>query len=144
MERTSGAQETPRRATLRQEPARNIRINLRRDVRRELNAKLRMVKEEQLNRLLAGYVDRGKQTLEMHLLDGPSSDRHAWAAAAGEHGREVYRDDENNADIQQQRLIRLQHLAQREIDAGWQPPVVKFHDFLNALASAKMCKQPGI
>ena len=39
--------------------------------------------------------------------------------------------------------FRLQHLAQREIEAGWQPPVVKFHDFLNALASAKMCKQPG-
>ena len=79
----------------------------------------------------------------MQLPDGPSSDRHAWAAAAGEHGREVYRDDDNNVDIQQQRLIRLQHLAQREIDAGWQPPVVKIHDFLNALASAKMCKQPG-
>ena len=39
----------------------------------------------------------------------------------------------------------LQHLAQREIEAGWQLPVVKFHDFLNALASAsaKMCKQSG-
>ena len=49
-----------------------------------------MVKGEQLNRLLAGYFDRGKQTLEMQLPDGPSSDRHAWAAAAGEHGREVY------------------------------------------------------
>ena len=125
------------RATLRQEAARDIRISLRRDIRRELNAKMRMVKGEQLNRLLAGYFDRVKQTLEMQLPDGPSSDRHAWAAAAGEHGREVYRDDDNNVDIQQQRLIRLQHLAQREIDAGWQPPVVKFHDFLNALASAK-------
>ena len=131
------------RATLRQEAARDIRISLRRDIRRELNAKLRMVKGEQLNRLLAGYFDRVKQTLEMQLPDGPSSDRHAWAAAAGEHGREVYRDDDNNVDIQQQRLVRLQHLAQREIEAGWQPPVVKFHDFLNALASAKMCKQPG-
>ena len=79
-----------------------------------------MVKEEQLNILLAGYFDRGKQTLEMQLRDGPSSDRHAWAAAAGEHRREVYRDDDNNVDIQQQRLIRLQHLAQREINAGWQ------------------------
>ena len=44
---------------------------------------------------------------------------------------------------QQQRLVRLQQLAQREIEAGWQPPAVKFHDFLNALASANMCKQPG-
>ena len=54
----------------------------------------------------------------------------AWAAAAGEQGREVYRDDNNNVDIQMQRLVRLQHLAQREIEAGWQPPAVKFHDFL--------------
>ena len=97
----SGLQEQRKRLaelgdTLRQEAARNIRINLRRDIRRELNAKLRMVKREQLNRLLAGYFDRGKQTLEMQLPDGPSSDRHAWAVAAGEHGREVYRDDNNN------------------------------------------------
>ena len=59
-----------------------------------------MVKGEQLNRLLVGYFDRGKQTLEMQLPDGPSSYRHAWAAAAGEHGREVYRDDHNNVDFQ--------------------------------------------
>ena len=68
---------------------------------------------------------------------------HAWAAAAGEHGREVYRGDNNHVDIQLQRLVRLQHLAQREIEAGWQPPAVKFHDFLKALASAKMGKQHG-
>ena len=48
------------RATLRQEAARDIRINVRRDIRRELTAKLRMVKGEQLNRLLAGYFDLGK------------------------------------------------------------------------------------
>ena len=96
-----------------------------------------MVKGEQLNRLLAGFSDRGKQTLEMQLPDGPSSDRRAWAAAAGEHGREVYLDDNNNVDIQMQRLVRLQRLAQREIEASWQPPVVKFNDFLNSLASAK-------
>ena len=58
-------------------------------------------------------------------------------------GREVYRDDNNNVDVQMQRLVRLQHLAEREIEAGWQPPAVKFHDFLNALSSAKMGKQPG-
>ena len=98
---------------------------------------------EQLNRLLAGYFDRVKQALEMQLPDGPSSDRHAWAAAAGEHGRALYSDDDNSVDIQQQRLVRFQHLAQREIDAGWQPLVVKFHDFLNALAITKKCKQPG-
>ena len=56
---------------------------------------------------------------------------------------ESYRDDNNNVDVQMHRLVRLQHLAQREIKAGWQPPVVKFHDFLNALASAEMGKQPG-
>ena len=43
-------------------------------------------------------------------------------------------------DIQMQSLVRLQHLAQREIEAGWQPLAVKFHDFLNALASAKKSK----
>ena len=72
-----------------------------------------------------------------------SSDRHARGTAAGEHGREVYRDDNKNVDTQLQRLVRLQHLAQREIEGGWQPPAVKFHDFLNALTSAKMGKQPG-
>ena len=46
------------RATLRQEVARDIRISLHRDIRRELTAKMRMVKGEQLNRLLAGYFDR--------------------------------------------------------------------------------------
>ena len=147
MRQWSGLQEHRKRfaelrATLRQ-TARDIRISLRRDIRRELNARMRMVKGEPLNRLLAGYYDREKGTLEMQLPDGPSSDKHAWAAAAGEHGREVCRDDDNNVDIQQQRLVRLQHLALRETDAGWQFPVVKFHDFLNALASSIMCKQPG-
>ena len=110
------------RTALTQKAARDIRISLRRDIRRELNAKLPMVKGEQLNRLLAGHFDQGKQTLEMQLPDGPFSDRHAWAAAAGEHGREVYRDDNNNVDVQMQRLVRLQLLAQRKIEAGWQPP----------------------
>ena len=132
------------RTTLRQEAARDIRIRLRRDIRQELNAKLRMVKGEQLNILLAGYFDREKQTLEMQLPDGPSSDKHAWAAAAGEHSREVLRDDNNNVDIQLQRLVRLQRLAQREIEAGWQPPAVKCHDFLNSLASAKMVQTTWI
>ena len=59
------------RATLRQEVAREIRINLRRDIRRELTTKLRMVTGEQLDRLLAGYIERGKQALEMQLSDGP-------------------------------------------------------------------------
>ena len=53
-----------------------------------------------------------------------------WAAAAGEHGREVCRDDDNNVDVQRHCLIHLQLLAQREIAAGWQSLVVKFHDFL--------------
>ena len=49
-------------------------------------------------------------------------DRHAWAAAPDEHGREVDCDDNNNVDIQLQ-------LAQREIDVSWQPPAVKFTTF---------------
>ena len=44
-----------------------------------------MVKGQQLDRLLAGYLERGTDILEMQLLDGPSGDRHAWAAAAGAH-----------------------------------------------------------
>ena len=48
-----------------------------------------MVKGEQLNRLLAGYFDRGEQTLEMQLPDGLSSNKHDWAAAAYENGRET-------------------------------------------------------
>ena len=143
--RSTGNALAELRATLRQEAARDIRINLRSDKRRELTAKLRMVKGEQLNRLLAGYFDREKQTLEMQLPDGPSSDRHAWAAAAGEHGREVYRDDDNDANVQRQRLISSSaYLVQREIVAGWQPLVVNFLDFLNALACAKTCKQSWI
>ena len=64
----SGLQEHKKRladlrTTLRQGGARDIRISLRRDIRQELNAKLRMVKGEQLIRLLAGYFDRGKQNV---------------------------------------------------------------------------------
>ena len=76
---------------------REVRQDLRRDKRRELMAKLRMVKGQQLDRLLAGYFVRGKETLEMQLLDGPSGDRHAWAAVAGAHRREVYLDDDSSA-----------------------------------------------
>ena len=99
-----------------------------------------MLKGEQLDRLVSGYFDRGKESFEMQLKDGPSTNRQAWAAAAYEYGREKYRDDENDEIAQKDRLIRVQQLAQREIEAGWQPPVVKFHDFLNALAGAKNCK----
>ena len=77
----------------------------------------------------------------MQLQNGPSTSRHDWATAAYDYGREKYCDAENDETAQRERLIRLQQLAQRE--AGWQPPVVKFHDFLNALASAKNCKQLG-
>ena len=117
------------RATLRQEVAREIRINLRRYIRRELTAKLRMVKGEQLDRLLAGYFERGKQTLEIQLPDGLSAERHAY--------------DDNDVDAQLPHLTRLQLLAQREMAQELQPLVVKFDDFLNALAGAKACKQPG-
>ena len=51
-----------------------------------------------------------------------------------QHGREVYRDDDNDTDTQ---------LPQREMAPEWLPLAVKFHDFLNAMASAKACKQPG-
>ena len=131
------------RNMLRQETAREVRKELRRDNRKEVAAKVRMLKGEQLDRLVSGYFDRGRQSFEMELADGPSTNRHAWSVAAYEYGREKYRDDENDEIAQRERLIRLNQLAQREIEAGWQPPAVKFHDSLNALASAKSSKQPG-
>ena len=103
-----------------------------------------MKRGRQLDRLLTGHYERGKETLEMQLPDGVSDDRHAWAAAVGVHGREVYRDDDNDTDTQLQRLARLEQLAQREMARGWLTPAVKFHDFLDAIASVKACKQPGI
>ena len=130
------------RNMLRQETAREIRKEIRRDIRKEVAAKVRTMKGKQLDKLISGYFDRGKQSFEMQLQDGPSTNKHEWATAAYDYGREKYRDDENDEVAQQERLIRLQLLAQREIEAGWQPPVVKFHDFLNALAGAKNCKQP--
>ena len=102
-----------------------------------------MMKGEQLDKLISGHFNRGKQSFEMRLEDGPSTNRQEWATAAYKYGREKFRDDENDEAAQKERLYRLQQLAQREIEAGWLPPVVKFHDFLNALASAKNCKQPG-
>ena len=120
------------RQMLRQETARAIRKEIRRDIRKEVAAKVRMVKGEQLDKLISGYFDRGKQSFEMHLQDGPSTNKHAWATAAYEYGCEKYRDDENGEAAQRDRLLRHQQLAQREIIAGWQPPVVKFNDFLNA------------
>ena len=131
------------RNMLRQETAREVRKEIRRDIRKEVAAKVRMLKGEQLDKLIFGYFDRGKQSFEMQLQYGPSTNKHAWANAAYEYAHEKYRDDENDEVAQKERLIRLQLLAQREIEAGWQPPVVKFHDFLHALASAKNCKQPG-
>ena len=119
------------------------RKDLRRKIRTELTAKRRTVKGSQLDRLLSGNFERGKETLEMQLPDGPSDDRHAWAKASAIHGKEVYRDDENDYSTQLQRLIRVQRLAQREMSRGWLPPAVKFHDFLKAMAGAKANKQPG-
>ena len=78
------------RNMLRQETAREVRKELRRDIRKEVAANVRMLKEEQLDRLVYGYFDRGKQSFEMQLEDGLSTNRHAWAAAAYEYGREKY------------------------------------------------------
>ena len=58
-------------STLRRKAVREVRKDLRRDIRLELTAKLRMVKGQQLDRLLAGYFERGKETLEMQVPDGP-------------------------------------------------------------------------
>ena len=98
------------RNMLRQETARMIRKEIRRDIRKEVAAKIRMMKGEQLDKLITGYFDRGKQSFEMQLQDGPSTNKHAWATAAYEYGREKYRDDGNDEVAQQERLIRFQQL----------------------------------
>ena len=65
---------------------------------------------EQLNRLTRRLIlIGGSKHWKCSLPDGPSADRRAWAAAAGEHGREVYRDDDNDVDALLQRLTRPQH-----------------------------------
>ena len=53
-----------------------------------------MLKGEQLEQtcfwLFWATFDRGKQSFEMQLEDGASTNRHDWAAAAYEYGREKY------------------------------------------------------
>ena len=49
----------------------------------------------------------------MQFLGCPSSDGHGWGAAAGGHGRGVYRSDGGDVDVRGRRLVRLRHLAQR-------------------------------
>ena len=72
------------RNMLRQETAREVRKEIRRDIRKEVAAKVRMLKGGQLDRLVSGCFDRGKQSFEMQLEDGLSTNRQAWAAAAYE------------------------------------------------------------
>ena len=60
------------------------------------------------------------------------------------HGREVYRDGDNDTCTPLQLLARLQQSAQRESARGWHPHTGKFHDFLTAMTSAEACKQPGV
>ena len=77
------------RKLLRQEAAGEIRKEIRRDIRREVAAKVRLLKGEQLDKRISGYFDRGKQSIEMQLQNGPSTRRHDWATAAYDYGREV-------------------------------------------------------
>ena len=63
------------RNMLRQDTAREVRKELRRDICKEVAAKVKMLKGEQLDRLVSGYFDRGKQSFEMQLEDGPSTNR---------------------------------------------------------------------
>ena len=131
------------RATLRQEAARDIRISLRRDICREQTAKMRMVKGEQLNRLLAGYFDQEKQTLEMQLrMALLRMDMRGLLLRVNMAVRFIATMTKMwifNSNVWS--AFNIWHSVRMR--PGWQPPVVKFHDFLNALASAEMCKQPG-
>ena len=70
------------RKLLRQAATGEIRKEFRRDIRREVAAKVRLLKGEQLDKLISGYFDRGKQSFEMQLQNGPSTSRHDWATAA--------------------------------------------------------------
>ena len=88
------------RKLLRQEAAGEIRKEIRRDIRRKVAAKARLLKGEQLDKLISGYFDRGKQSSEMQLQN--------WATAAYDYGREKYCDAENDETAQRERLIRLQ------------------------------------
>ena len=96
------------RKLLRQEAAGEIRKEIRRDIRREVAAKARLLKGEQLDKLISGYFDRGKQSSGMQLQNGPSTSRHDWATAAYDYGREKYCDAEDDETAQRERLIRLQ------------------------------------
>ena len=58
------------------------------------------------------------------------------------HGREVYRDGDNDTCTQLQRVARLE--PQRESVRSWHPLLGKFHDFFTAMTSAEACKQPGV
>ena len=106
------------RNMLRQEAARDVRKEIRRDIRKEVAAEIRIMKGEQLDRLISGHFNRGKQSFEMQLQDGPSANKQEWATAAYECGREKYRDDENDEAAQQESLTRLQQLAQRRLKLG--------------------------
>ena len=63
------------RHMLRQETVREIRKEIRRDIRKEVAAKVRMMKGEQLDKLISGHFDREKQSSEMQLQDGPSTNK---------------------------------------------------------------------
>ena len=64
------------RNMLRQKTVREIRKEIRRDIRKEVAAKVRTMKGEQLDKLISGHFDRGKQSFEMQLQDGPSTNKH--------------------------------------------------------------------
>ena len=52
------------RNMLRQEAVREVRKEIRRDIRKEVAGKVRMMKGEQLDKLISGHFNRGKQSLK--------------------------------------------------------------------------------
>ena len=77
------------RKLLKQAAIGEIHQEIKRDIRREVPAKVRLLKGEQLDKLISGYFDRGKQSFEMQSQNGPSTSRHDWATAAYDFGREL-------------------------------------------------------
>ena len=103
-----GARVEDLRKLLRQEAAGEIRKEIRRDIRREVAAKVRLLKGEQLDKLISGYFlivanNPSKCSYRMDFrragMTGPQL--HMIMA-------EKYCDAENDETAQRERLIRLQ------------------------------------
>ena len=97
----------------------------------------------QVDRLLAGYFEHGKETLVMRIPDGPSADSRAQAAAAGAWSGGLPRWWQWH--LNSTSTSGPSSAIGTKWSAGdWHPLMGKFHDFLTAMTSAEACKQLGV